>query len=156
MMSRNQLVILLLILAIASGCEKGREPEFDGNLVFGVAYGFCAGDCAHFFKLENGALYKDVSDRYTGDDLAFDPAPLPAAKYDLAEPLKLQFPDYLKNNPNETIGCPDCADQGGYHLFLETSAEKQYWHIDTNSDNVPDEIRPYMSQLQSVLEQLRN
>ncbi|MEQ9414384.1 MAG: hypothetical protein RIF39_11165, partial [Cyclobacteriaceae bacterium] len=74
-MLKNRLVILLLILALISGCEKEYEPESDGSLVFGVAYGFCVGDCAHFFQIKDGALFKDKIERYVGEDLAFESTP---------------------------------------------------------------------------------
>lgn len=155
-MLKNRLVLLLMILASVSGCEKNLEPGIDGNLVFGVAYGFCAGDCAHFFQIKEGALFKDKVERYAGDDLIFEDAPLSNDKYILAEPLVRDFPKYLIENPNETIGCPDCADQGGYHLILKNEGESQYWHIDTSTGSHPQEIRAYIEQLKSVLEQLQD
>lgn len=155
-MLKNRLVILLLILALISGCEKEYEPESDGSLVFGVAYGFCVGDCAHFFQIKDGALFKDKIERYVGEDLAFESTPLSNDKYILAKPLVRDFPKYLKEHPNKTIGCPDCADQGGYHLILQTESESQYWHIDTSTGSQPDEIKAYMEKVRTVLEQLKD
>ena len=152
----NRLVLLLMILAIVSGCEKNHEPGIDGNLVFGEAFGFCAGDCAHFFQIKDGSLFRDKVDRYTGGELIFEDTPLSNDKYKLAVPLLDNFPEYLKVHPNETIGCPDCADQGGYHFILKSQRESQYWHIDTNTGSQPNEIRTYIEQVKSVLEQLQD
>lgn len=155
-MLKNQFAVLLLILATLSGCEKNHEPDFNEGLIFGVAYGFCAGDCAHFFQIKDGVLFEDKIERYLGDDISFGDAPLSQDKYNLAKPLVEEFPEYLKEHPNETIGCPDCADQGGYHFIQKKEGESQYWHIDTNTSNQPIEIRAYIEQVKSVLEQLQD
>lgn len=156
MMLLNRLLPLLLILATISGCEKNLEPDSDGSLVFGVAYGFCVGDCAHFFLIKEKALFKDNIARYPEEELQFDKDPLPEDKYQVAKSLLTQFPEFLKERPNETIGCPDCADQGGYHLILNRNNAIQYWHIDTSVDSQPAEIRAYMDQVRTVLEQLQD
>ena len=74
----------------------------------------------------------------------------------MTKSLLTQFPEYLKERPNETIGCPDCADQGGYHLILNSNEESQYWHIDTSTGSQPTEIKAYMDQVRTVLEQLQD
>ncbi|MFZ1808245.1 MAG: hypothetical protein WAU36_13530 [Cyclobacteriaceae bacterium] len=156
-MLKNRLVLLLLILATLSGCEEeNNEPDSDGSLIFGVAYGFCAGDCAHFFLIKDGALFKDNIERYSGDEVYFDGDPLPEDKYVLAKSLLQQFPEYLRERPNETIGCPDCTDQGGYHLILNSNTGSQYWHIDTSTASQPTEIKTYMDQVRTILEQLKD
>lgn len=152
----NRLPLLLLILATLSGCRENNEPGSDGSLVFGVAYGLCVGDCAHFFQIKDGALFKDNMERYPGDELQFDSNPLPEDKYLLAKSLLPQFPAYLRERPNSTIGCPDCADQGGYHLILNSNSESQYWHIDTSTGSQPEEIKAYMDQVRIILEQLKD
>ncbi len=153
---KNLLVMLLLVLTTLSGCEENTRPDSDEVLIFGVAYGYCVGDCAYFFQIKDGALFKDNIERYSGGDIHFDPDPLPEDKYVLAKSLLQQFPEYLRERPNETIGCPDCADQGGYHLILNMNTESQYWHIDTSMGSQPTEIKAYMDQVRTVLEQLKD
>ncbi|HNP07264.1 MAG TPA: hypothetical protein PKN99_06540 [Cyclobacteriaceae bacterium] len=153
---KNLLVMLLLVLTTLSGCEENTRPNSDEVLIFGVAYGYCVGDCAHFFQIKEGALFKDNIARYPEEELHFDKDPLPEDKYQVAKSLLTQFPEFLKERPNETIGCPDCADQGGYHLILNMNNAIQYWHIDTSVDSQPAEIRAYMDQVRTVLEQLQD
>ena len=46
---------------------------------------------------------------------------------------------------NTTIGCPDCADQGG--LYLEIAKDlsgRQYWIFDQNKGAVPEEFHALM------------
>ncbi|HRW98728.1 MAG TPA: hypothetical protein P5280_04525 [Cyclobacteriaceae bacterium] len=149
--------LILVISIIFSSCKDDSDPASrDGYFVFGEAYGFCAGDCAHFYKIEGGKLFRDNIERYGVDMPTFNDVPDDQSNYDLAESLVNSFPKYLINNANQTFGCPDCADQGGYHLYLQNGTEILFWHIDTFADNQPEEIRPYVAQLREILVQLRD
>jgi len=151
-------ISLLAILSLCLSCKDTQEsiPDAEGELIFGEAYGFCVGDCAHFYRLSNGNLYQDTIDRYMEESPEFDDTPLTSAQYELAAPLLSGIPDYLLKNTNQTIGCPDCADQGGVHLFLTNESQSLFWHIDTFTENQPEEIRAYVSQVRSIIDQLRN
>ena len=154
-MSISKLVSIVAISTLVISCDKSEGPNVDGSLVFGEAYGFCVGDCAHFFQLNDNVLYQDNIERFSGDEPTFDTSPLEQEKLDLAKSLLEDFPQFLLNNKNMVFGCPDCADQGGIHLFLNTETEKLFWHIDTNVDNQPAEIRDYLKQVRDVTAQLR-
>ncbi|HCM77301.1 MAG TPA: hypothetical protein DIS90_13025 [Cytophagales bacterium] len=155
-MSIYRIIILLAVVLALDGCEKNHEPQQQAALIFGMAHGFCAGDCAHFFQLKDGQLFRDVVERYTGSEPAFEVTPMSKDQYEIAKQLIQDFPDYLTNNPNTTFGCPDCADQGGYHLYYKSETAVSYWHIDTSLENVPAEIRDYMSKVRTVVDQLKN
>ena len=144
----------MLILLFGS-CEKQnlKDPV---TLIFGEAYGFCAGDCAHFFEINGNNLYKDNIENYYGDKLTFDDTSMPAADYALAKDLLTNFPQYLLDHTNQTIGCPDCTDQGGIHIFYRTGLVEYFWHIDTFVDNQPVEIRDYLKQMRDVTAALKN
>lgn len=150
-------LLSIAILSIFFSCKDSTEIKVGTNdyLVFGEAYGFCAGDCAHFYKINNSKLSKDNLERYTGSEPTFNNAALPEADYAKAIKLLKNFPEYLSKNPNQTIGCPDCADQGGVHLYLNRGGESQYWHVDNNIDNQPIEIREYIAQVRLIISQLR-
>lgn len=147
---------LILILTVLSSCSQEKEPQLQDSLAFGVAYGFCVGDCAHFYNLNDGQLFKDNVERYEGTEPTFDKAPLAVDQYEIAKTLLLSIPAYLINHSNQTIGCPDCADQGGYHLYYRKENKTMFWHIDTSIDNQPEEIRDYLGQVKLVIEQLNN
>ncbi len=146
---------LTLLIFIFLACEKQPHADLQGSLVFGEAYGFCVGDCAHFFKLTVGKLYQDNIERLTNEEPTFNEMALSNVRFEIARNLLRDFPQYLKNNPNQTIGCPDCADQGGIHLYYHSGIEKMYWHIDTAVDNQPEEIREYLAQVRAITAQLR-
>lgn len=151
----NRFVTLLLFAIILTACEKQPNPNAAEVLIFGEAYGFCVGDCAHLFKLSEGKLYQDNIERFTGDEPTFNAMSLDETQFEVAKDLLRDFPAYLSAHPNQTFGCPDCADQGGIHLFYNTASEKMYWHIDTNVDNQPAEIREYLAQLHAIVNQLK-
>lgn len=150
--------VLIVIGCFASlGCnDSGGVIAKQRVLVFGEAYGFCGGDCAHFYKLEDNKLYADVENRYSESLPDFSAVPLEEAKFNTAKSLLNNFPEYLLNNPNKTFGCPDCADQGGIHLYYKEKGEVMFWHIDTFEDNQPQEIRTYIMQVRTILDQLEN
>lgn len=141
-------------LLFVFSCKKEKDNSID-NLVFGDAYGFCAGDCATFYQLKGGSLYPDDIDRYSGNEVLFKSTALPADKYQMAKVLLENFPEYLLNNPDTVFGCPDCADQGGYYLQYTRNGTTLKWSIDTNPTSQPEAIRSYVEKLQSVLTQLR-
>ncbi len=142
-------------MIITTSCEKSNlSPEL--TLIFGEAYGFCAGDCAHFYQINDQHLLKDNIEQYESTPPGFDSTPLSTADYELAKPLLVDFPAFLLGNTNQTFGCPDCADQGGIHIYYSNNTASFFWHIDTNVDNQPPEIRDYIKQLRDVIAALKN
>jgi hypothetical protein len=67
---------------------------------------------------------------------------------------KDNFPEYLLDNPGKTFGCPDCADQGSFHIEVKENGVLKFWHIDTDSNKQPAEIRSYMERMRVILSQL--
>lgn len=149
-------VIVIIMFSASCQDEQSEVVLNEGTLIFGEAFGFCAGDCAHFYKLDDQKLYQDKIETYAGSVPHFDDAILPKAKLDIAAPLANSFPQYLLDNPNKTFGCPDCADQGGVHLYYVREGEGFYWHIDTAVDNQPAEIRNYIMQVRTIIDQLED
>ena len=148
-------VLFLLLILLAMSCEKNDlNPE--PTLVFGEAFGYCVGDCAHFYKINDHQIYKDDIERFWTDPPTFNPAPLSDSEYELAQSLLTNFPEYLLQNPNQTYGCPDCADQGGIYIFYTKGKATNSWRIDTYIDNQPTEIRAYLKELRDVIEALED
>lgn len=150
---KKAIFIAFMILAVVS-CKKTNFEKVD-SLSFGIAYGFCAGNCATFYKLEGGKIYRDSSTRYTGPgSIIFHPEALSKEKYLLAKELKDKFPAYLLKNVDQTFGCPDCTDQGGIHIEVKENDVLRFWHIDTNTSKQPAEIRTYIERMLSIISQL--
>lgn len=156
-----RLLIISFLVAGCFGCESTdsnpeKAPSKTATFVFGEAYGFCAGDCAHFYKLKNNQLFKDKIERFNGTVPDFDPNKLSDDKWEVAKSLISELPDYLLNNPDTTLGCPDCADQGGVYLFYQNENKSLYWNIDTAADRQPPEIRNYILKVRSIIDQLED
>lgn len=149
-----KLFTLILMISLLSFCKKDDTPVPE-YFAFGTAYGFCAGNCANFFMIRDENLYPDEMDYYFGSDMKFRSDPLSKDKYGLAKKLVDDFPQFLKKNPNKTFGCPDCADQGGIHIERKVNGEVQVWHIDTNVNSQPAEIRDYMQEMTGIIQQLK-
>jgi hypothetical protein len=75
-------------------------------------------------------------------------------KYKLAKKLQDEIPNFLKERSSATYGCPDCADQGGYHIEIGDNKSVKTFHIDTDVSKQPTEIREFVASLKSVLEEL--
>lgn len=146
--------IFVAIILLLNNCAED-EHEKVSEFVFGVAYGFCVGNCAHFYQLKNDQLFEDDMDMYLNNDFKFKGTPLSGEKFEKAKLLSVLFPPYLTDRADTTFGCPDCADQGGYHLTRTENGITHFWHIDTNVSNQPVEIRGYMDILKTTLEELK-
>jgi len=150
---KPELIIIVVFLSLFSFCSKDKSTDYD-YFAFGTAHGECIGNCARFFLIQNNNLYPDDMDYYN-TVLKFQKTPLPEDKYKSAKKLIEDFPEYLKDNPNLTFGCPDCADQGGIHIELKTNNRIEYWHIDMDVGNQPAEIRSYIQEMLVIIDQLQ-
>ncbi len=145
-------LIVSLIVILASTCNK-KEVDAD-KIVFGSSHGFCMGDCAQLYKIENQQLYADTISRMT-DDPGFSNTALPAKNYDMAKSLVKNIPAYLYDHANQTFGCPDCADQGVYHLQVMKDNKLMTWKFDGNISANPPEVRAFVTSMRDVLQKLK-
>lgn len=138
-------------------CDCYYLTEATDAFVFGRYAGFCMGEqCTNLYQLQNGQLFADDMERLMHpDDLVFLPEPLSEEKYELAKAVLDSLPAALFDEASETIGCPDCADQGGYFIELRTSGETQRWYLDTNKNNLPQYLVDYARQIDEVLAALK-
>jgi hypothetical protein len=70
----------------------------------------------------------------------------------LAKQLADNFPVYLKNIPDTTLGCPDYYDQGGIHIVIMKDGQIKSWHFDTNINSRPIEIQDYVQIIKNIPE----
>ncbi len=145
-------LLSLLIVLGTTGCKK--DVQTSDYFAFGTAANFCLDDCAHFYKLAGERLYPDEMTKYTGK-MKFSDTPLPDDKFQLAQPLEATFPGYLESRPDTTFGCPDCHDQGGYHIERRKNGRTEAWHFDTDVNQQPEEVRPYLQEMASILSKLK-
>jgi len=145
-------LLFLLVPLLSFTCNKNSATHVE-SFSFGTSHCFCASGCVKSFQIKNGQLFADKMDK-CNDPQQYESTPLPDQKYQLAKSLQ-QLPAYLLSNPNQTLGCPDCADQGSINIELkDKNGTVQSWRIDTNKSSQPVEIQEYIKQLLLVLEQL--
>jgi hypothetical protein len=148
----KKIVLTFAVTFILFSCKKENTTKFD-SFVFGTSYGYCVGNCANFFLIEDGNLYADDMERLT-TPLKFKTDKLSVDKYNLAKQLRTDFPAYLKQNPNKTFGCPDCADQGSIYIEATINGKTETWLIDTDTTQQPAAIKNYIRDLRNILTQL--
>ncbi|MEL6718443.1 MAG: hypothetical protein AAFO82_12130 [Bacteroidota bacterium] len=153
-------LIVVFLLSSAMSCEKDevQELETDATLIFGIVYGFCQGDCAQLFKLEGEELFEDDGvDRLQLEEvIQFKDIPRSTADYELAIPLRTDFPESLIGRTDTIIGIPNAYDQGGIYLQYQDDITDRFWYIDTNLEALPEELRPYIDKVKKVWAELTN
>ncbi len=155
----KKLAYLTLIgcLFVLTACKKDKATEAETEyFIFGENYGLCGGDCAFLYKLEDGKLYADEVDRLFNDTntLTFADEPLAPASYTLGVALQESLPDQLVDNPEDTYGCPDCADQGLIYLEWKTGSNIYKRYLDNAEEELPDWLAEYVQDIKAVLDQL--
>ncbi|MCB9252813.1 MAG: hypothetical protein H6605_10125 [Flavobacteriales bacterium] len=136
----KKLAILFFFFQGFNSCKK--DPlKTEDHFIFGRYFGFCAGDCAHFYKLEKDGLYSDDMTRM--DAFRFKTEKINEGAKSDAESLRSGFPSLLNKYPDSTFGCPDCADQGGIAIEVISNGHKKSWRLDTHTDALPDELKPF-------------
>jgi hypothetical protein len=127
------------------------------HFVFGSYYGRCLGNCTQTFKLKSGGLFADKVDRgYPEPGMGFEDKSLSKADIELATKLLAEFPAELLKEEGEILGCPDCADQGGFYLEIQIGkSAPQVWRIDTDDSQIPKYLSAYTAKVRKVVEELQ-
>ncbi|MEH0156018.1 hypothetical protein V6R21_17860 [Limibacter armeniacum] len=127
----------------------------DEQLVFGLYYGECLGNCTHLYLIDNEMLYQDDSVTYIiPEQVPFKPEALPSESYEMAKILLAEFPSALLNETDSIFGCPDCADQGGIFIRYSYGDKTRTFRIDTNDNDLPEYLIPYSNKVESITSSL--
>jgi len=154
----KKIFIILMIVLAGFFCkkinteQKSKKTEAD-TFLFGVDGGLRPGNYT-YFKIQEEKIYRNQPYTVGQETILFDTNSLEHNKYLLSKELKEDFPDYLLNHPNQTFGCPNCADQGAIHIEMEHNGVLKIWDIDTEINQQPVEIRSYIKRLQQLVSQL--
>ncbi len=145
--------IFLLVLILFSNCKKQNATP-TAALIFGTRSALCNLNCANFYLIRDAALYQDTN-HSANAALSFVLSPLPGSKYQLANSLVSNIPQYLRNDTGGSLGCPGCADGVIVHLeFTDLQRHTVKWDINSDTTLLPAEIRSYIQQVSTVLNQL--
>lgn len=124
-------------------------------LIFGRYAGECFGDdCVRIYKLSQQNVWEDQNHQYpvtTSHEEQFDFVQLPNTIFQLVDGLIEQFPDELKEESSDIIGCPDCHDQGGYYIQISQNGSSNQWTIDTEKNVLPTYLHDFVEQLSEKL-----
>jgi len=137
------LFFLIGIVALATGCTKEDDITDIEYLNFGHFYGLCMGEaCVETFQLTRARLFEDVYDFYPGNG-PYQFERLSNDQFKQVRELLDAIPDELYNYP-ETIGCPDCYDQGGLRIEVYDDGELRRWRIDKARSAIPADLLPFI------------
>lgn len=151
----------LSLMACQSQQNTPNATTLSGELIFGEFYGRCRGseECIEIFKLTAEGLYEDQRDVYPSSDaLQVSFKPLSAGQHAKAKDLLGQLPRELLKLKQPTIGCPDCADQGGYliaYRVSEDKGERQIWRVDKKLDQLPDYLQPFVQSIEKTIDAIQ-
>jgi hypothetical protein len=161
---KNTLLFTLLVLILAlSSCDKAEDQNLSQTIgdvehfAFGTFYGYCIGNCTNVFKLQGDALFADKVERgYPDPKTPYQNQSLDVKSVNKAKDLLKAFPEKLLGEDVETIGCPDCADQGGFYVEIKQKGrEATYWRIDTNESEQPAYLKSFLKQLEALTQELK-
>ena len=155
--NRIQFILFSSVILFLSSCNKNCEIELAQNdfLIFGHFYGECLGEgCVETFKLTNNKLFEDLNDNYLGTDFNF--IELDNDAFEQVEDLIGYFPNQLLSESEITLGCPDCADQGGLLIQYSENGTLQSWIIDQSQSSVPDYLHEFMDKVNEKISLINN
>ncbi len=148
--------ILLPLLFLFTNCQKDENVPNEAveYVVFGQFYGECAGEaCIEIFKIEDGQLFEDTKDNYPsfvnpyeGEYILLDDS-----LYQLVNDLETKVPDELYSETETVIGQPDAGDWGGYYFEIVIDGIQYHYRIDKATNNLPDYLKDFASDLETYL-----
>lgn len=149
-----KLVYSLLLFSMLISCTDDNNQSSD-ELILGISFGECGGDCAHFFKLEDNKLYRDDEEEYwwrgpDGLDFMDESIGNDAALTEINN-LKTNFPTFLTETNEDRFGCPDCADGGAIHVMRRVDGEEQWWTLDNDVSKNPEALQEWTRGVQEFL-----
>lgn len=143
---------ILLVFCSFYSCTSNDTIEINEKdyLIFGHFHGMCMGDgCIVNFKLTGDKLYEDLKKDYSHTKFEF--VLLNNDKFEQVKNLMDFFPSKLLNEKEYTLGCPDCADQGGLFIELSKNGVIKSWRIDSQKEAVPTYLHSFMDKIKEKI-----
>jgi hypothetical protein len=152
-LNKLSLCKLVLLILLFGGCNQDEQGQ--NSFIFGRYFGECIGDCGTFYKLTDQSLLPDNEAYFNSQKINFSNQPLSETKENLVRNLFKEFPKSLYDIKEHIIGCPDCADQGGYYLEVMENGVKHYWNIDRWAPEIDEELKSYLDKIDQTLIELK-
>ncbi|HXH99040.1 MAG TPA: hypothetical protein VNI52_02140 [Sphingobacteriaceae bacterium] len=152
----NFLILFITALLLSnSSCKKDKYLKDYDYIIFGSSYGMCAGpNCNTTYLLNDKGAFR--SETYLRDnDITLHHVKLSESKFKQLKELSTKIPQqlYTSAKPEETFGCPDCADQGTLYLEIkEKNKSAKKFRIDTNEGSLPEHIKSIAVDIKASIE----
>jgi hypothetical protein len=154
----KNLTLLFIAILFVAACNND-DGGMEDYLIFGHHFGFCAGEeCLEYFRV-TGTELVEYEDNCTPGILSScipDSKKLSDAKFTFAQNLIANFPDSLFSETATTIGCPDCADQGGLYLEIKQGDVIRFWDLDNDNSSLPTYLRAYADEVRAAIDGINN
>jgi hypothetical protein len=131
-------------------------------VIFGKYCGHCLGNCTDMFRMNitdiTTVLAADTTDNYLRKGKFQFDWYLTENYNKLANALVENIPAQLHavSDTLKRYGCPDCADQCGYYLeTIDASHRSRKFQFDTDTAQVPRELRSFVVLLGNTVNQLK-
>ncbi|MFM8347469.1 MAG: hypothetical protein ACKOAR_05445 [Bacteroidota bacterium] len=147
-------VLPFLLLLAACGDDSVTELKGSDSITFGQFFGFCIGEqCIEIYKLTKDGLYEDSNDTYPARDKFYQGkfTKLSDDKFRIAAGFETKIPSALLNQQERVIGQPDAGDWGGYYVEVNQNGKREFWIVDKNQQNLPDNLKPFAQELNDLI-----
>lgn len=162
MRSVSSVLIILALFLISVACSNDDGPsqnDPEEYLLFGRFSLFCDDCDKRIYKLTRTSLaYDTFQSGFNWSDYSFNQdGTSPESDHSNAIQLLDLLPGDLRSINKDILGCPDCADQGGYYLEFPQNGEIKKVVIDTSdSDDQTEDIVAYKNAMQIILALMDN
>lgn len=152
---------IIIILTLVS-CQQDDIKQSESNpdyIIFGHFYGECIGEkCVEMYKLTNNHLYEDTNDRYPNSNERYvgNFELLDDALFEKVKGLNGAIPVALLTTDKKIIGQPDAGDWGGLYFEISTDGKKGFWLIDKKEENLPDDLKPFVKEVENSISLINN
>ena len=150
---KKAILFFLILTACTSTKVDPMLNEAEG-ITFGHFYGECGGEgCVEIYKLTDTALYEDSKDQYPSSLQAYegDFRPLDNASFEKVKGLANEIPEALLKINDVVIGQPDAGDWGGIYLEINKDGQRRFWLIDKMDANIPENLRPFVANIEEKI-----
>lgn len=154
----NRILFAALVMLLVSCSNDDSIDNKAKSLVFGSFAGECFGDCFQVFRIDNNQLEEDRITNFYGENYNFD------GNYTFSDEEFSKYSKILNEIPGEliegndkTFGCPDCADQGGIYIQIQSSTGKTItYSIDTDdTDDQSEALVTFKTDVIRIIRELQ-
>jgi len=150
---------VVILSSIACETDDLSDPVLTDELIIGLSYLECGGDCAFLYQLKGDKVYTDDGvERVESvvDGLNFSSPPIAYVTQARYDSLFSYLPSGLDDYVLSDFGCPDCGDWGSLHVIRTTeSGEYLSYVLDNQTESMAAGLQSYGRLIQRSLVEFR-